>query len=77
MPTALREHVIRQKNMTTQGSGHAPPPKETHCMDDQPVPRRRWPAFAAGFIVGLIVGIPLGAMGLIVLIQVVTVMISP
>lgn len=45
-------------------------------MDDQPVPHRRWTAFAAGFVVGLIVGFPLGAIGLIVLMQIVAVMIS-
>ena len=39
------------------------------------VPRRRWSWLA--FAVGLVVGIPIGAVALIVLLQILTVVISP
>jgi hypothetical protein len=46
-------------------------------MDEKPPRRWRWTAFAAGIVIGLIIGIPLGAAGLIVLLQIVAAMIAP
>lgn len=51
---------------------------KTMILNEQPkmeVSRRRWSWIA--FVTGLAVGIPLGAVGLIVLMQILTVVISP